>query len=628
MKNKNLFALSPALILENFKMYWYLPVLSLILYFFGGIFPIITNYDNLYSINYLIQNNFNNLSLVFIPLLIIVPLTAACIAMSFFHRENRALAMHAQPYSKSRLFNSQVASGWLMCILPLLVMALLYLCFMKEVAPDVTSSVVPYTPDDNVYTATEIFGWVGDSVVLATFFYGMFVLAGSLVGTVIMQVLLSGVMFVILPLMIFIVNAFCDSFLLGYVGMSDFAERLMTDANPLIRLVFGWGAGAGLRLDLAYLLAGLIMLVLARFAYGRAKLERVGDSMIFKAIEEIITYLIVFVGMTAFGWIFYNMAASTKTMLVFGMAVGSLITFLVVKIIIDKSIKVFTKENLVSLCIYLVIAALFAGFTVFDISGFAKRLPNEDKIQSVELSDSTFRIGYENSYYCDDLLLKDGRKPVMSIDSAVISTMYELEKYIVENERYASEAIAYDTASYARAEDETFVASAASDEAISFTYKMKNGTSFKRRYYVPIDDTIVNFLNKVVASKDFKSYYSLADKLNLSGFDSAMLTVYSDDEEGYRTNSDEGTVLSRSQLEKLIEAKDSDITDKTYYEMLKSINLYDDSRVYDVSITVSVLNKNYKEKTGKSLYDSANLSFTVMSSDKNTLAYLDKLGVI
>lgn len=625
MKDKNLFALSPALILENFKMYWYLPVLSLILYFFGGIFPIITNYDNLYSINYLIQNNFNNLSLVFIPLLIIVPLTAACIAMSFFHRENRALAMHAQPYSKSRLFNSQVASGWLMCILPLLVMALLYLCFMKEVAPDVTSSVVSYTPDDNVYTATEIFGWVGDSVVLATFFYGMFVLAGSLVGTVIMQVLLSGVMFVILPLMIFIVNAFCDSFLLGYVGMSDFAERLMTDANPLIRLVFGWGAGAGLRLDLAYLLAGLIMLVLARFAYGRAKLERVGDSMIFKAIEEIITYLIVFVGMTAFGWIFYNMAASTKTMLVFGMAVGSLITFLVVKIIIDKSIKVFTKENLVSLCIYLVIAALFAGFTVFDISGFAKRLPNEDKIQSVELSDSTFRIGYENSYYCDDLLLKDGRKPVMSIDSAVISTMYELEKYIVENERYASEAIAYDTASYERPLDGQLDYAV---ESISFTYKMKNGTSFKRRYYVPIDDTIVNFLNKVVASKDFKSYYSLADKLNLSGFDSAMLTVYSDDEEGYRTNSDEGTVLSRSQLEKLIEAKDSDITDKTYYEMLKSINLYDDSRVYDVSITVSVLNKNYKEKTGKSLYDSANLSFTVMSSDKNTLAYLDKLGVI
>lgn len=286
MKNKNLFALSPALLLENFKMYWYLPVVSLILYFFGGIFPIITNYDNLYSINYLIQNNFNNLSPVFIPLLIIVPLTAACIAMSFFHRENRALAMHAQPYSKSRLFNSQVASGWLMCILPLLVMALLYLCFMKEVAPDVTSSAIPYTSEDNVYTASAVFGWFGDSLVIMTFFYGMFVLAGTLVGTVIMQVLLSGVMFVILPLMIFIINAFCDSFLLGYFGMSDFMESLMRNANPLIRLVFGWGENAGLHLELTYLLAGVLMLALARFAYGRAKLEKVGDSMIFRVTEE------------------------------------------------------------------------------------------------------------------------------------------------------------------------------------------------------------------------------------------------------------------------------------------------------------------------------------------------------
>ena len=626
MKNKNLFALSPALILENFKMYWYLPVLSLIIYFFGGIFPIITNYDNLYSINYLIQNNFNNLSLVFIPLLIIVPLTAACIAMSFFHRENRALAMHAQPYSKSRLFNSQVVSGWLMCILPLLVMALLYLCFMKEVAPDVTSSVIPYTPDDNVYTATEIFGWLGDSVVIATFFYGMFILAGSLVGTGIMQVLLSGVMFVILPLMIFIVNAFCDSFLLGYVGMSDFAETLMKDANPLIRLVFGWGASAGLQLELTYLLAGVLMLILARFAYGRAKLERVGDSMIFMVMEELITYLIVFVGMTAFGWIFYNMAASTKTMLVLGMAVGSLITFLVVKIILAKSIKVFNKKNLISLCIYLVAAALFTGLTVFDIGGFAKRLPNEDKIQSVELSDSTFRIGYENSYYCDDLLLKDGRKPVMSTDSAVISTMYELEKYIVENKRYTHETTAIETSVYPLG-DEAFVNS---DECISFTYKMKNGTSFKRRYYVSIDVSIVDLLNKVTASEDFKSYYRLADKLNLDGFDSAMLTVYSDYVKDYEESGQngDGVVLSRRQLEKLIEAKDSDITGKTYYEMLKSMNLYDDSRVYDVNITVSVLNKDYKEKTGKSIYDSATLSFTVMSSNKNTLAYLDKLGVI
>ena len=590
MKNKNLFALSPALLLENFKMYWYLPVVSLILYFFGGIFPIITNYDNLYSINYLIQNNFDNLSPVFIPLLIIVPLTAACIAMSFFHRENRALAMHAQPYSKSRLFNSQVASGWLMCILPLLVMALLYLCFMKEVAPDVTSSAIPYTSEDNVYTVSAVFGWFGDSLVIMTFFYGMFVLAGTLVGTVIMQVLLSGVMFVILPLMIFIINAFCDSFLLGYFGMSDFMESLMTDANPLIRLVFGWGENAGLHLELTYLLAGVLMLALARFAYGRAKLEKVGDSMIFRVTEEIITYLIVFVGMTAFGWIFYNMAASTKGMLVFGMVVGALITFFVVKIIIDRSVKVFKKHNLISLCIYLVIAALFTGMTVFDISGFSKRLPKEDKIQSVQLSDTTFRVGYDISSYCENLLLKN---------------KYDTSSYLREGEN-----IEYGV------------------ENISFLYKMKNGTSFSRRYFVKLDDTTVDLLNRVVCTDDWKSYYTLSDKLDLSGFDSAMLSIYSDNYKDYEENGEDSFSISRKQLEKLIAAKDADISGRSYMDILKRINLSGNTRVYDVNITVSILKKDIKEKTGKSIYESGSLSFTVMSVDKNTLACLHEIGVI
>ena len=621
MKNKNLFALSPALILENFKMYWYLPVLTLIVYFFGGIFPIITNYDKLYTINILISNNFSNLSFVFIPLLLFVPLIAACIVMSFYHNESRALALHAQPYSKSRLFNSQILSGWLMCILPLLVMSLLYLCFMKEVTPDLTSSSISYPYRDdytNVYTASAIFRWLGDSVVIMTFFFGMFVLAGSLVGTTVMQVLLSGVMFGILPLMIFIINAFCDSFLLGYDGMSDFMERLMTDSIPLICIVCGWGSAA--KLNLAYLAAGIGMLALARFAYSRAKLEKVGDSMIFKAIEEIITWLIVFVGMAAFGWIFYNMASNTKGVLVLGMITGALITFLVVKIIIAKSIKVFNRQNLISLCIFAVIAALFTGFTVFDLSGFANRLPEESKIRSVELSGTaTFRTSYD-SYYYDASILKDKQKSAVSTDPAAISAMYELEKYIVENRLYDYEMVVYDTAEYAR-EGDTIEYGV---DRISFRYKMKNGTSFKRTYFVRIDDTIVDLLDKVVATDDWKACFTLADKIDLSGFDSAMLSLSS-----YSTDQADEFVISRKQVENLISAKDADLTGRSYFESLKVLNHLDGySSEFDVNITISVLNKDSKEKSGKSAFRSESISFTVMSSDKNTLACLREIGVI
>ena len=39
--------ISPALIKENYKMHWYLPVLIFLGYFFTGIFPLIMNMESL-----------------------------------------------------------------------------------------------------------------------------------------------------------------------------------------------------------------------------------------------------------------------------------------------------------------------------------------------------------------------------------------------------------------------------------------------------------------------------------------------------------------------------------------------------------------------------------------------------
>ena len=262
--------------------------------------------------------------------------------------------------------------------------------------------------------------------------------------------------------------------------------------------------------------------------------------------------------------------------------------------------------------------------TVFDISGFSKRLPKEDKIQSVQLSDATFRVGYDISSYCDNLLLKNKeRKPVMSDDANVISAMYELEKYIVENKRYEHEATVYDISSVHEGENIKYGV-----ENISFLYKMKNGTSFSRRYFVKLDDATVDLLNRVVCTDDWKSYYTLSDKLDLSGFDSAMLSIYSDNYKDYEENGEDSFSISRKQLEKLIAAKDADISGRSYMDILKRINLSGNTRVYDVNITVSILKKDIKEKTGMSIYESGSLSFTVMSLDKNTLACLHEIGVI
>ena len=627
MKNKNLFALSPALIIENFKMYWYIPALSLVLYFFGGIFPIIVDYDNLYKISSTISNNFQNLSWVFVPLLIFVPLVAACVMMSFLHKGNRAFALHSQPYSKSRLFNSQILTGWLMCVLPLLVMSALYLLLMKDVLPDTSSSlyrVNDYSMNaENVYTARAVLGWLGDSLVIVTFFYGMFVFAGSLVGTGVMQLLISGVFFMIVPATLFIINEFCDTFLLGYVGMSDFMQNLMLEANPLIRKLAYWNQGAGIALEMKYLGAAIIMLVLARFAYGKAKLEKVGDSMIFRLTEEIITYLITFIGMTAFGWILYGITDSRKSMLVLGMAVGALVTFLIVKIVIAKSIKIFSRQNLISLCVYIVIAAVFTGFTVFDLGGFSKRLPDENKIQSVSLSNSTLWYASSPTYMYGGNGYSLGQNPVLSTDPEVISAMYELEKYIVEKDLFTSLQVTIEDSDSDEPEPIR--------ESVTFEYKMKNGSNFRRGYYFNLDEESKALINRVVTSEDWKAYFSGADKINLSGFESATLEAYSLSAD-YYADEQEKISISREDVEKLVAARDEDFKAMDYYDMCELIDNRDSHELFGVSVNVVLKTPVSDGKTMRGirgeLSDTLTIGFDLMKEDKNTLAVLGEIGVI
>ena len=626
MKNKNLLALSPALIMENFRMYWYIPALSLVLYFFGGIFPIIVNYDDLYKISYTISNNFQNLSWVFLPLLVFVPLVAACVMMSFFHKGNRAFALHSQPYSKSRLFNSQIFTGWLMCVLPLIVMSLLYLLLMKEVSPDASSSLYKVSDyslaSENVYTAGAVLGWLGDSLVIVTFFYGMFVFAGSLVGTGVMQLLICGVFFIIVPAMIFIINTFCETFLLGYVGMSDFMESLMLEANPVFRIISGWGESPGLALEMKYLAAAVIMLCLARFAYGKAKLEKVGDSMIFRATEEILTYLITFIGMTTFGSILYGITNDKRSMLILGMVVGGLVTFLIVKIVIARSIKVFNKKNLASLCIYILIAALFTGFTVFDLAGFAKRLPGEDKIESVKLETSTFWYASSSTY----MYTTDGTgvpaSPVYSTDPEVIAAMLELEKYIVENDLASKDAV---TMKDSASDDAQLIR-----ENATFEYKLKNGSNFKRGYYFILDEESKALINKIACSEDWKSLFIGADKVNLAGFESATIETYSLRSDYY--DESEKISISREDVEKLVAARDEDFKVMDYYDMCELIENSTPHQLFGVSICASLKRPVSDGKTGKRVAsrspDTLTIGFEVMKEDKHTLAALEDIGVI
>lgn len=674
MHNRKLFCISPALIAENFKMYWFIPVVSFIGYFFGGIFPIITRH-NQEDTAYLLWHSLHNFNAAFIPMLVIMPLVAACVAMSFMHKEGRSLAFHSQPYSKSRLFNSQILSGWLLCLLPILLTAVLFCCFRHDVSwpSGFASDYVimngsgaysqALTEGTQIYTYGAIFDWFTASVAIMTLFYATYILAGSLVGTGIMQVLLSGVFFVIIPVITWITSLFCDAYVIGYAGTPEIIENFMLRANPIFYIFSTLGSqGLTTKMGFAYFFSGLFMLVLARLAYDKAKLEKVGDSMIFKPVEEAITYLITFVGMSSTGLLLST--DSGKGTLLAGVLAGGLTTFVVVKIIIARSIKIFNKNNLVSLGIYTVIAAIFLALTVFNLSGFTSRVPDISDVKSVDITSNTFSVMNRSYYISGDFPDDVMKTSVQTEDPETISAMLDLHHYIVDNELYTDETPQDSSALYS----EDYSQEDAPD-LITLRYTLRDNSTFTRMFIILADSEVKDKIDKILASPAAAEAFTLGNKLDLLDISSMRMELFDDTIHGtddrYDTYGDKDpadyeeddsayteensaelsssfrSLHDKKRIKNLIHALDQDIVTQTYDSLSKqNYENRDNSLLFSVTLTVTMASDSANSVSPEARSSNAvilsqanshpegEIMFDIYESDTHAVAYLKKLGYI
>lgn len=630
MRNKGIFSVSPAPIRENFKLCWYVPALAFLLYFFAGIFPIILNLSDMGSIARYVNSSLNNYNVVYPLYMAGIPLVAAMLMMSFFHKPAKALAMHAHPYSRSKLFNSHVLSGWLMCIIPVVLTALLYLVFMRETlihtiyetaADSIFVMGSPDTVSINIYTFGAVMKWLASSIGMMTFFYGLYILAGSLTGNSAMHLLLSGLFFIIVPALLLIVSTYCESYIKGFVSLPDWVSDVMRCFNPLIMMITsGIETIVTAKTTLTYLVMGLVFIAAGGASYRLAKLEKVGDSMIFRPIEEIITYLVVFVGMTVFGFFFQSFKNNSKVFLIIGMVIGTLITFFITKVVIARSVKIFNMKNLKSLTIYVVIAALFTAFTVFDITGISKRLPKLDQVESVNCE--YMFTGYDMDSFASGHFR--GLSDIGNLTSpSVINKVYELHKYVVENELYEqADPFDYYFNSYTT-KGETYGDDMVLAESVQFVFKYKNGTEFKRSFQFALDDKAAELINDIVTGPDYRAALALSDKIDEKLYNDAYASI---------DNGSESVIVSDpDELKKIVEAYDKDVYNSNYIDIYNRIVSGEDGSAEEKMLSekycsVSILFRN--EDTKNEAKKEAEIWFVVNDYHPAVWEYLKKAGYV
>ena len=180
-----------------------------------------------------------------------------------------------------------------------------------------------------VLARIDVLYWLLSSVAVMTLFYSITVLAGTLTGTTVMNILAAAVLSGIFPLIVRIAETYCGIFIAGFYEMPDWLQCIADNYNPLVNLVLRYRADASGTVFIVYFAAGVVLAVLARppLIYKTRKLELIGTSTLSHIFEELVTYLVVFIGMSAFGLMMWTFTSS-RAVILLGMAVGMLVDLL------------------------------------------------------------------------------------------------------------------------------------------------------------------------------------------------------------------------------------------------------------------------------------------------------------
>ncbi len=373
------FSISMPLIRENMRRFWAVPVLAFLVYFLSGVFPILMAYKDLASLAYYIEMSLHNMQPFFMGAHLLVPVITAVLLYRYLQNVSSVAVMHSMPFTRSKLFNSGFVSGLILITVPILLNGIILLLLSKPTyrqwgyAENLTISTV------NVFSTGEILNWIGTSVLIVLVLFSVAVFTGIVTGNNLMHLLTSYFFIFLIPLLYAVFNFYFQEFLYGFDLSGNWMEICLS-ISPYTGVLQGGGYFGTIEV-LYYIGTILIMLVVSAILYNKRKLERASDSLTFGFMKPILCYIIAFLGMTMLGF-YFQVLGEEKLYMYAGFAAGTVIFFIIGQMIVTKSARIFNREGLRYFLVYVLVAVLFLVGLNADITGFEKRVPDPQKINS------------------------------------------------------------------------------------------------------------------------------------------------------------------------------------------------------------------------------------------------------
>lgn len=261
-----------------------------------------------------------------------------------------------------------------------------------------------------------ILTWFAVAELTSLFFFAFATLCAMVTGWVIaIPVIYVGVNAMVVAFYALLQMMF-NLFYWGYSG-SDF-PALVSWLTPLYRLIdlvsdtYVWSEGMayaehhlspeGWTALIVYTVVAVVFTVVAWLFYKARRSESAGDAIVFDWLRPIVLYVMSVVGGMGFGFLLFyligfNSSESLLALLICQIIAGVVVYF-AVQMLLHKSFKVFNRRGWLGAALLAVMLIVIGAVVKFDLLGYERFVPDEDKVESVEFG-GTMMADY---IYTDD----------------------------------------------------------------------------------------------------------------------------------------------------------------------------------------------------------------------------------
>lgn len=456
--------ISPVLVKRNLKQFWLIPIVAFLAYFIKGILPLIVKSADTQELRFFAENVLVNHDYVYFAMLMILPICAAVAVFSYLHGNASATMIHVMPFTRKKLYRSSVLSGIILFTLPILLTAICFAILLH---------------DDPYYLGTEILPkWIVQTLISAFYIYAVSIMAAMVAGSVVTHILLSLFFNGLLPIMVYIINSFMRVFLYGFTN-APIASSIF---SPISQVYINYGistySSSAIIFYLFYIFVSVILIWGSGIAYKRVPLENEGNATVFPLLGEIICYLFAFIATCGLGYIIIRSEGRNAGMPLFLTAslVSSFLFYVLARMILEKAFHVFRMKMFKKYLLLLAAVAIFFSLTVFDITGYSKKVPDAKSIEYVQFSDSFVGIG-----------MNDGSSDSHLKEKTSIENFTAFHHQLIEHQ-----------------DDQTH-----DDEILntmSISYHLKDGKVLERRYDVAFirNEDLIQSYGKIFKSEEYQ----------------------------------------------------------------------------------------------------------------------------